>query len=490
MTLSRRYYPCPPLLRLAPFPVHHSDCCTPSLSRRLGFGLAILTYCHRERVPGFGMRTYKKVGADPALLACYQRYQQFCSFLKLDWLFQIALVGIAVLGLTEDEWQWWLTVGIQLPYTLLWLPWGLIAVRRESSVLLGLLLVAACVQPPLYAVLLVTHRPPFEPPSPPPLPPLPPPLLPPVLPPPPLPPPPPPPPLLSPPLQLPSAFPSVASLPTAAAASSAFATVASTAFPTVASSAEASRSIRGGWRAIAASAIDATDVIDATGGGWGAIASSAAPTAGAAAATAGFGQTTNMGLGQTTPSLAQCTLRLRRSTFPFASIGLDLLYGIALLSRSLTVIFGVLAWRNFGKGLAVRVHRSRGDDDAPSALLLSQGQGSTSVPSEGSYMIHGYVMAHHDGVSGGVHRTGSCGSSYAAGGSSYRASSLVRLLSGGALSSHPSELRDDPNRDDPNRDDPASPGARSDLQPMLTLGSQASTRGSQTSEVRASLMGD
>ena len=96
MTLSRRYYPCPPLLRLAPFPVYHSDCCTPSLSRRLGFGLAILTYCHRERVPGFGMRTYKKVGADPALLACYQRYQQFCSFLKLDWLFQIALVGIAV----------------------------------------------------------------------------------------------------------------------------------------------------------------------------------------------------------------------------------------------------------------------------------------------------------------------------------------------------------------------------------------------------------
>eukprot|EP00900_Chrysochromulina_parva_P000924 jgi/Chrpa1/10832/Chrysochromulina_OHIO_Genome00017388-RA len=58
-----------------------------------------------------------------------ERYQQFCSFLKLDWLFQIALVGIAVLGLTEGEWQWWITVGVQLPYTLLWLPWGLIAVR-------------------------------------------------------------------------------------------------------------------------------------------------------------------------------------------------------------------------------------------------------------------------------------------------------------------------------------------------------------------------
>jgi hypothetical protein len=429
------------------------------------------------------MRTYKKVGADPALLACYQRYQQFCSFLKLDWLFQIALVGIAVLGLTEGEWQWWITVGVQLPYTLLWLPWGLIAVRRESSVLIGLLLVAACAQPPLYAVLLVTHRPPFEPPSPPPLPPSPPPLLPPVLPPPPL------PPLLSLPLQLPSAFPTVASLPSAAAASSAF--------PTVASTAEVSRSIRGGWRAIAASAIDEMDEIDKPDGGWGAVAASAVPTVGAAAATAGFGQSTDMGLGhlqfrelrqlrqstntglgQTTPSLAQCTLRLRRSTFPFASVGLDLLYGIALLSRLLTVIFGVLAWRNFGKGLAVRVHRGRGDDDAPSALLLSHG--SAPVPSEGSYM-----MAHPDGVSCGVHRTSSCGSSYAAGGSSYRASSLVRMLSCGALSSQPSELRDDPHRDDS-----ASPGARSDLQPMLTLGSRASTRGSQTSEVRASLMGD
>jgi len=439
-------------------------------------------------VPGFGMRTYKKVGADPALLACYQRYQQFCSFLKLDWLFQIALVGIAVLGLTEGEWQWWITVGVQLPYTLLWLPWGLIAVRRESSVLIGLLLVAACAQPPLYAVLLVTHRPPFEPPSPPPLPPSPPSLLPPVLPPPPLP-PPPPPPLLSLPLQLPSAFPTVASLPSAAAASSAF--------PTVASTAEVSRSIRGGWRAIAASAIDEMDEIDKPDGGWGAVAASAVPTVGAAAATAGFGQSTDMGLGhlqfrqlrqlrqstntglgQTTPSLAQCTLRLRRSTFPFASVGLDLLYGIALLSRLLTVIFGVLAWRNFGKGLAVRVHRGRGDDDAPSALLLSHG--SAPVPSEGSY-----TMAHPDGVSCGVHRTSSCGSSYAAGGSSYRASSLVRMLSCGALSSQPSELRDDPHRDDP-----ASPGARSDLQPMLTLGSRASTRGSQTSEVRASLMGD
>ena len=54
---------------------------------------------------------------------------------------------------------------MQVPYALLWLPCGLVAVRRESSVLMGLLLVAACVQPPLYALQLLTHEPPLEAPS-------------------------------------------------------------------------------------------------------------------------------------------------------------------------------------------------------------------------------------------------------------------------------------------------------------------------------------
>ena len=42
---------------------------------------------------GFGMRTYKKVGTDPALIRAYGRYQQFCSCLKLDWLFQLVLLS-------------------------------------------------------------------------------------------------------------------------------------------------------------------------------------------------------------------------------------------------------------------------------------------------------------------------------------------------------------------------------------------------------------
>jgi len=122
----------------------------------LGFVLALLTYCAAEQVPGFGMRTYKKVGTDPELLACYQRYQQFCATLKLDWLFQLEVLAFGFLGFELWTWQWWLTATIQLPLSLAWLPWGLIAVRRESATLMMLLVVTACLQPSLYAAQMLS----------------------------------------------------------------------------------------------------------------------------------------------------------------------------------------------------------------------------------------------------------------------------------------------------------------------------------------------
>ena len=127
--------------------------CTCSM-QMAGFCLALLTYCGSHHLPGFGMRTYKKVGSDPVLLECYRRYQQFCTVLKLDLLFQLELCTFCFLGLRELTWQWWLTTVVQLPLAICWLPLGLLAARRESVSLMTALLVLACAQPPLYALQL------------------------------------------------------------------------------------------------------------------------------------------------------------------------------------------------------------------------------------------------------------------------------------------------------------------------------------------------
>ena len=71
------------------------------------------------------MRMYKKVGTDPALIDRYRRYQQFCSCLKLDLLFQLSLVTVCVLGFDTFSWQWWLTSLLHAPIALAWLPLGL-----------------------------------------------------------------------------------------------------------------------------------------------------------------------------------------------------------------------------------------------------------------------------------------------------------------------------------------------------------------------------
>ena len=108
--------------------------------------------------------------------------------------------------------------------------------------------------------------------------------------------------------------------------------------------------------------------------------------------------------------LHACTRRIRQHTFPFYSVGLDLLYGMALLTRLFLLTFAILCRRNFGCGLAQRVHwRSKEDGDMghgqPS--LLSQ---SSSLPTEDS------CVATHAAHPDGCHRTGSAtsgGGSYA-----------------------------------------------------------------------------
>ena len=81
-----------------------------------------ISYCTGSTQPAVGMRTYKKVGTDPILLKCYATYQQFCTMLKLDWLLQLQLLAFSFLGLQELSWQWWVTVGGQLPIGVAWLP--------------------------------------------------------------------------------------------------------------------------------------------------------------------------------------------------------------------------------------------------------------------------------------------------------------------------------------------------------------------------------
>lgn len=115
-----------------------------------------LTHCGSA---AFGMRTYKKVGTDPQLLACYSMYQRFCSTLKLDWLLQLEILAFSLLGLQEFTWQWWLTVGVQLPIALAWLPLGLRAARKEAPLLMALLLLCASTQPFVYTAQLLTLRP-------------------------------------------------------------------------------------------------------------------------------------------------------------------------------------------------------------------------------------------------------------------------------------------------------------------------------------------
>lgn len=124
--------------------------------------LALLTYRLTYYVPHFGMRTYKKVGSDPELLACYQVYQRFSTTLKLDWLFQLQLLAYVLLGTAVPSWQWVAAMAVQLPLALAWLPIGLTAARRERVALMLLLLLVGSVQPPLYAAQLLTLPPSSE----------------------------------------------------------------------------------------------------------------------------------------------------------------------------------------------------------------------------------------------------------------------------------------------------------------------------------------
>ena len=121
-----------------------------------------LTYC-TAGVPAVGMRTYKKVGTDPALLAAYQVYQRFCTMLKLDWLLQLQMLAFCVLGIHELSWQWIVTLAAQLPMACVWIPLGLLAVRRESGPSMLLLILAAAAQVPLYAAQLLTLPAPTHP---------------------------------------------------------------------------------------------------------------------------------------------------------------------------------------------------------------------------------------------------------------------------------------------------------------------------------------
>jgi hypothetical protein len=118
--------------------------------------LALFTYRLTYFVPHFGMRTYKKVGADPTLLESYQVYQRFCTLLKLDWLFQLQSLSFSLIGLVELTWQWWASVAVQLPITLMWLPLGLLSVRREHAALMVFFLLAAALQPPLYVAQILS----------------------------------------------------------------------------------------------------------------------------------------------------------------------------------------------------------------------------------------------------------------------------------------------------------------------------------------------
>ncbi len=209
------------------------------------------------------MRTYKKVGTDPILLACYRTYQQFCSVFKLDLLFQLQLAAISALGIRELSWQWWLSVGLHLPVCALWVPLGLSAVRRESVALTACLLVVAAVQPPIYVAQLVSLAP-----------------------------------------------------------TNATATNATAPF----------------FDEPPAATLHPTLVLPA------------APSAAAAAAAAAAAP-----LDAGPPSY--CTQRLREEAFPFAALSLQMLYGLALTVRLLTISATVLAARNYGKGLLPRVHR-------------------------------------------------------------------------------------------------------------------------------------
>lgn len=125
--------------------------------RSVCFTFAAITYRLAHcGTAAFGMRTYKKVGTDPTLLACYAAYQRFCSTLKLDWLFQLELLAFSLLGVHELTWQWWASIVAQLPLALLWLPIGLRAARQESVSLMLMLLLGAALQPFVYGAQLLS----------------------------------------------------------------------------------------------------------------------------------------------------------------------------------------------------------------------------------------------------------------------------------------------------------------------------------------------
>lgn len=104
------------------------------------------------------MRTYKRVGAGPFMLRCYQRYQQFCAVHKLDLMCQVQFVAYSMLGLHQGSWQWWLSLVVHVPIAIAWLPIGIAAVRLESRALTHILITVALLQPPLYAAQLLSSE--------------------------------------------------------------------------------------------------------------------------------------------------------------------------------------------------------------------------------------------------------------------------------------------------------------------------------------------
>ena len=299
-----------------------------------------ITYCSGA-LTSVGMRTYKKVGTDPTLLACYFVYQRWCTMLKVDWLFQIQLVAFCFLGIPEFSWQWLVTVACQLPIACVWLPVGLLAARRESPVMMASLLAAAACQVPLYAAQLLTLPPPngtvtthnhtrhnhshSH--------------------------------------QLGSSFHSHE-----LGSSSFWSDLAGLGFPS---------QMHGGW-----------------GGGVDADQSHGAPSLSAEVMSAGLlWRGANWDDGSDGPGAGTgggdghggfqhyCTQRLRERTFPFGSAAVNLLYLLAILSRLLLLFAGLRTRANFGRGLLSRVHNARIDESlgssactgASEALISSSG---------------------------------------------------------------------------------------------------------------------
>lgn len=105
--------------------------------------------------------------------------------------------------------------------------------------------------------------------------------------------------------------------------------------------------------------------------------------------------------------MATCTERLRSHTFPFDAIGLNLLYGIFLVTRLLTLTFARLTSANFGRGLVTRVHQ-RPDCDWPVTTV--------STAEHSAEHLDGWGGAHEASYSSGSlgHQPSGCTLSHSA----------------------------------------------------------------------------